>query len=94
MYISQHCCDKTMDDKMASYGSMLFSELYKIMVNKVTFRGFKGGSDCPNCPTLDSPMDHDVDKVLFTANMGAILLQNVGGTAWCETNIFIRAMLM
>jgi len=26
--------------------------------------------------------------------MGAILLQNVGGTAWCETNIFIRAMLM
>jgi len=26
--------------------------------------------------------------------MGAILLQNVGGTAWCETNIFIQAMLM
>jgi len=24
--------------------------------------------------------------------MGAILLQNVGGTAWCETSIIIRPM--
>jgi len=24
--------------------------------------------------------------------MGAILLQNVGGTAWCETNMFIQSM--
>jgi len=24
--------------------------------------------------------------------MGAILLQNVGGTAGCETNMFIRSM--
>jgi len=31
---------------------MLFSELYKIMVNKVTFVSFKGG-DRPNSPPLN-----------------------------------------
>ena len=33
----------------------LFPELYKIMVNKVTFIGFRGGGDRPNLP-LDSPL--------------------------------------
>jgi len=40
-YISQHCYDKIMDGKW-SYTSTLFSELYKIMENKVTFVGFTG----------------------------------------------------
>ena len=35
---------------------MLFSELYKIMVNKVTFVGFRGG-DRHNPPSLDPPPD-------------------------------------
>jgi len=30
--------------------------------------------------------------LVLPCSMGAILLQNVGGTAWCETNIFIRSM--
>jgi len=34
---------------------MLFLKLYKIMVNKVTFVGFKGG-DRPNHPPLDPPL--------------------------------------
>ena len=41
-YTSQHCCDKTMDDKNSLISRMFFSELYKIMVNKVTFVGFRG----------------------------------------------------
>jgi len=45
-YTSQHCCDKTVDDKMALY-PVLFSELYKIMVNKVTFAYFRGGNRPP-----------------------------------------------
>jgi len=28
----------------------------------------------------------------LVADMGAILLQTVGGTAWCEANIFIRSL--
>jgi len=31
---------------------MLFSELYKIIVNKVTFVGFRGESDRPNTPWI------------------------------------------
>jgi len=42
-----------MDDKMA-LSRMLFSELYKIMVNKVSFLGFRG-RDRPICP-LDPPL--------------------------------------
>jgi len=39
---------------------MLFSELYKkIMVNKVTFLGFRGGYR-PNRPALDPPLHHTV----------------------------------
>jgi len=34
---------------------MLFSELYKIMVKKVTFVGFRGG-DRPNRLSLDPPL--------------------------------------
>jgi len=68
-YTSQHCCDKAMDERMASYREqcdnsnmtkdlfgigfdVLFSELYKIMVNKITFVGFRGG----NRPLLDLPL--------------------------------------
>ena len=36
-YTSQHCCDKTMVVKMALNRECWFSELYKIMANKVTF---------------------------------------------------------
>jgi len=35
---------------------MLFSDLYKIMVNKVTIVGIKGG-DRPHRPALDPPLD-------------------------------------
>jgi len=45
-YTSQHYSDKTMMTN-GLVSQMLFSELYKIMVNKVTFVRFKGG-DCPN----------------------------------------------
>ena len=48
-YTSQNYCDKTLDDKMAISG-MLFSDLYKITVNKFTFVGFMGDK----CP-LDPP---------------------------------------
>jgi len=34
---------------------MLFSGLYKIMVNKVTFVGFRGGRS-PQSPPLDPPL--------------------------------------
>jgi len=49
-YTSQHYCDKTMDNKMA-LSQMLFSELYKIVVIKVTFAGFR-----VVIATLDPPM--------------------------------------
>jgi len=44
-YTSQHCCDKTMDGKMALYRKCCFpichgEETYKIMVKKRTFAGF------------------------------------------------------
>jgi len=38
---SQHCCDKTMDGKW-SYIAHAVSELFKIMVKKVAFVGFRG----------------------------------------------------
>jgi len=41
-YTSQHCCDKTIDGKIGLISRTLFSELYKIMVKKVTFVGFRG----------------------------------------------------
>jgi len=56
-YTLLHCCDKTIDDRMALFRDqkdksnmkvlfgigfdVLFSELYKIMVNKVTFLDFR-----------------------------------------------------
>jgi len=39
-YTSQHCCNNGRQNGLISW--MLFSELYKIMVNKVTFEGFGG----------------------------------------------------
>jgi len=43
---------------------MLFSELYKIMVSKVTFPGFRGGDRTP--PPLDPPLAFiSVRKVLI-----------------------------
>jgi len=49
---------------------MLFSELYKIMVNKVNFVGFRG-ADRPNRPHLDAtllawPVKQGGDKKVFT----------------------------
>ena len=35
---------------------MLFSELYKMLVYKVTFLGFRGGSPAPIAPPLDPPL--------------------------------------
>jgi len=48
-----------MEDNMA-LSRMLFSELYKIVVNKVTFVGFKGG-DRPNRPLRIRPCVFDVN---------------------------------
>jgi len=50
VYTSQHCCDKTMDGQMAFYRECCFPnctklwwiKLHKVMVNKVTFVGFRG----------------------------------------------------
>jgi len=42
-YYSQQSCDNIMDDKIALYRKMLFSDLCKIMVNNVIFVGFRGG---------------------------------------------------
>jgi len=40
-YISQHCCNETMDDKMGLYRKCCF-QIVKIMVNKVIFVVFWG----------------------------------------------------
>jgi len=49
---------------------MLFSELFKIMVNEVTFVGFRWGDrDRPNRSPLDPPpdaMQMDVHKTLYS----------------------------
>jgi len=39
---------------------MLFSELYKIMVNKVTFVGFRGGRSPPSGFALGARYSNDV----------------------------------
>jgi len=44
---TQHCCDKTMDDKMAFKSRMLFFEFSKIMLNKVAFLGFRSDDRSP-----------------------------------------------
>ena len=48
-YISQHCCDETMDRKMALFGYIANAGLWivQIMMNEVTFVGFKGGERPP-----------------------------------------------
>ena len=54
--ISQHCCDKTLDDKIALVLRMLFSELYTIMVNKVNLQVLGGRAIVPlDSPCLDTP---------------------------------------
>jgi len=53
--ISQHCYEKIMDAKMVYSANTFFSELYKIMVNKVTFLGFRRAIARPNTP-LDPPL--------------------------------------
>ena len=37
---------------------MLFFELYNLMVNTVTYIGFRGGGDRPNRLPLDPPLSH------------------------------------
>ena len=44
-----------MDVKMALYRECFFTNLYKIMVKKVTFIDFTGG-DRPNRPSLYPPL--------------------------------------
>jgi len=39
-FTSQHCCGKQQNGRISR---MLFPEMYKIMVNKVIFLGFRGG---------------------------------------------------
>jgi len=41
-YTSQHCCDKTINGKNGLLWRLLFSELHIIMVNEVTFEGYRG----------------------------------------------------
>ena len=48
---SQHCCDKRQCTTTWLLSRMLLSELYKIIVNKVTFSGFREGDR----PPLDPP---------------------------------------
>jgi len=55
---------------------MLFSELYKIMVNKVTFVGFMGG-DRPNHP-LDPPLNTSLNSTGVAR--GALGAAGPGGT--------------
>jgi len=43
-YTSQHCCDKNNGWPNGLISRMLFSVLYKIIVNKVNFSGFTGRS--------------------------------------------------
>jgi len=52
-YISQHCCDKTTDGKIALHRECCFPNCKKIMVNKVTLAGFRGWS--PQSPPLEPP---------------------------------------
>ena len=40
-YTLQHRCERTMDDKMTLYRDCWFQNLKKIVVNKVTFVGFR-----------------------------------------------------
>ena len=70
-YISQHCCDKTMDDKMTLHHEC-FSELHKTMVNKVIFASFRVG-DRPNHP-LDPALC--VNRPLM-----------ITGTFWPDNNL-------
>jgi len=53
-YTSQYYCDKTMDGKIGLISRMLFSELYEIMVNKVTFVGYRGAVAPLDPPLLES----------------------------------------
>jgi len=41
-----------MDAQMALYRKCSFSELQKIMANKVTFVGFRGGATAPIAPPI------------------------------------------
>jgi len=50
---------------------MLFSELYKIMVNKVTSLGFKG-SDGPNRPPESAPSRNRVLICNFSLKLAAL----------------------
>jgi len=59
---SQHCCGKAMDGK---WPYMLFFELYKIMVNKVTFVGFRG-NDRPNPRGSDPAPDVGLCRRILT----------------------------
>jgi len=56
-YATQHCCDKTMDHKM------IFSQLYKIMVNKVAFGSFREAI---------SPLDPLLAKEVVTPQISSI----------------------
>jgi len=52
-YTSQYFCNKTVDDKMALYRECCF-KFFKLMLNKVTFVGFRGVDGHPPDPLLVS----------------------------------------
>jgi len=56
--MSQHCNHKTPNNGRQNgfISRMLFSELYKIMVNEVTSVGFKGGNRPPRIPPWSWPL--------------------------------------
>jgi len=60
-----------MDGKKAFILRMLFSELYKIMVNEVTFVGFSGGNR-PNRLALGPPLPSGPRKEYFFLRGGKI----------------------
>jgi len=51
-YSSQHCCDKTMDGKVALYREWCSPNCTKIIVNTVTFVGFRGSITPWNRPAI------------------------------------------
>jgi len=62
-YASHNCCDKTIhDDEMTSSRDCFFSELYKVMVNKVIFVGFWGAV----APIAPPGLAHGISYVRLT----------------------------
>ena len=65
-YTSQHCCDKTMDDKMALYLEFCFPNCKKSWWIKL--HSFVLGGDCLNRPLLDPPLTRMMFSKILTSS--------------------------